>query len=761
VQRLLTLQFTIPDGEILIPEALHTRSHPVATTTGANVRCWPLHASWMCLATALIAILAALLGGCSDEPWNSPYPSSDRERAIHYDSFSERPKHLDPVSSYSENEAKFNGQVYEPVVQYHFLKRPYQLVPLTAERLPEPVYYDAAGQVLPGDAPRAQVAEAVYRITLKPGIRYQPHAAFARREDGSYRYHDLRPEDLEGRATLADFPAQGTRELVAADYVYQIKRLVHPRLHSPIAGLMSKYIKGLGEFGERLRAAEADNRGYIDLRKYDFPGARVIDDHTYEIRITEKYPQFRFWLAMSFFAPVPWEADVFYGQPGMKERNISLDWYPVGTGPYMLTENNPNRRMVLERNPNFRGEPYPEEGMPGDAEAGLLDDAGREMPFIDVAYYSLEKEPIPEWTKFLQGYYDVSSVLADSFDQAIQFNAQGEAQLTETMADKGIELITAVTASISYIGFNMLDPLVGGDSERARLLRRAISIAVDYEELISIFANGRGVPAQGPIPPGIFGHVDGAEGINPFVYEWRDGRAVRRSLEEARALMRDAGYPDGRDATTGEQLTLYFETVSAGPGSKSLLNWYRKQFEKLGIQLVIRATDYNRFQEKVRKGTAQIFGWGWNADYPDPENFLFLLYGPNGKVEHHGENAVNYANARFDELFVQMRSMADGPARQALIDEMVAMLRRDAPWLWGFHPTAYTLFHAWYGNAKPNLMARNTLKYKTIDPRLRATLRQQWNQPVVWPIALLVVALVISAVPAWRTYRKRQQAAAR
>ena len=79
-----------------------------------------------------MVVVAALVAGCSDEPWNSPYPSSDRARAIHYDSFSERPKHLDPVSSYSENEAKFNGQIYEPVVQYHFLKRPYQLVPLTA-----------------------------------------------------------------------------------------------------------------------------------------------------------------------------------------------------------------------------------------------------------------------------------------------------------------------------------------------------------------------------------------------------------------------------------------------------------------------------------------------------------------------------------------------------------------------------------------------------------------------------------------------------
>jgi oligopeptide transport system substrate-binding protein len=709
----------------------------------------------------LLLLACVVLAACTDVPWNSPYPSADRARAISYDSFRERPKHLDPVSSYSENEARFNGQIYEPVVQYHFLKRPYQLVPLTATALPAPTYLDAAGNQLGDDAQQEQVFEAVYRIQIKSGILYQPHPAFALDGEDRHVYHKLTALDLEDRATLADFEFNGTRELIAADYVYQIKRLVHPHLHSPIAGLMGKYIKGLAGLAEQLAAAPTDSTGFIDLRAYEFDGARVIDRYTYEIRITRKYPQFRYWLAMSFFAPVPWEADVFYNQPGMKQRNISLDWYPVGTGPYMLAENNPNRRMVLVANPNFRGEAYPHEGDVDDASNGLLKRAGQRMPFIDVAHYSLEKEAIPGWTKFLQGYYDASSILSDSFDQAIQFNPQGEAQLTETMREKGIRLLTAVTASISYMGFNMVDPIVGGDSERSRLLRRAISIAVDYEELISIFANGRGVPAQGPIPPGIFGQVDGEPGINPYVYDWQGGRAVRKSLGQARGLLREAGYPDGRDAETGEPLTLYFETVSSGPGSKAMLNWYRKQFDKLGIQLVIRATDYNRFQEKVRKGTAQIFGWGWNADYPDPENFLFLLYGANAKVVSQGENAVNYQDPRFDELFVRMRAMADGPQRQTLIDEMVEILRRDSPWVWGFHPTGYTLYHDWYGNAKPNLMARNTLKYKTIDASLRADKREQWNDAVVWPVLLLLSVIALSAIPAWRTYVARQKAAAR
>ena len=717
-----------------------------------------LHPAWLII--SWLSAVATVLVGCGETAWNNPYPASDSGESIFYSSFAERPKHLDPVSSYSENEAQFNAQIYEPVVQYHFLKRPYELIPLTATQVPKPKYFNAVGTELPSDATSEDVAKVVYRISIQPGIDYQPHPAFARRANGEFVYHALDSHSLEGKNVLSDFSATGTRELTAEDYVYQIKRLAHPQLHSPIAGFMAKYIKDLGRLAAALKAAEEQAYGeqqFLDLRKHHFAGARAIDRYTYEIELTEKYPQFVYWLAMSFFAPIPWEADAFYSQPGMKERNLTLDWYPVGTGPYMLTENNPNRRMVLAKNPNFRGEKYPTEGMPSDQARGWLDDAGKSVPFIDSAIYTLEKEAIPGWTKFLQGYYDSSGINSDSFDQAVQFSSNGDAELTEEMAAREIQLATAVQSSTSYMGFNMADELVGGNSERARLLRQAISIAVDYEELISIFANGRGVPAQSPIPPGIFGYRDGEKGINPYVYEWRNGRAKRRSIEQARVLLAEAGYPEGRDANTGEPLVLYYEAIASGPGSKSILNWYRKQFEKLGIQLVIRTTDYNRFQEKVRKGTAQIFGWGWNADYPDPENFLFLLYGPNAKLVSQGENAVNYQNDEFDRLFVKMRAMSNGPARQAVIDKMIDLVRRDAPWVWGFHPKAYSLYHSWYGNAKPNLMARNTLKYKSIDAAKRDAMRATWNKPIVWPVIGLLALFVVSAIPAYLTYRRKRE----
>ncbi|OGT88134.1 MAG: peptide ABC transporter substrate-binding protein [Gammaproteobacteria bacterium RIFOXYA12_FULL_61_12] len=709
----------------------------------------------------LLALLISLSLAACGKPWNNPYPKGEEGLRILYSSFSEQPKHLDPARSYSSNEYAFIAQIYEPPLQYHFLKRPYELIPLTATEVPKPRLLDAQGSPLPEGADPATVAFSEYEIRIQPGIRYQPHPAFALKPDGTPRYLELGEKDLIGVHALKDFAEIGTRELTAADHVFQIKRLAQASTHSPIAGLMAEHIDGFEDFAKRIAAEEKrpQQKGFLDLRQFEMAGVREIDRHRFSIRLKGVYPQFVYWLAMPFFAPMPWEAVRFYSQPGMEERNISLDWYPVGTGPFLLAENNPNLRMVLDRNPNFHGETYPAEGEPDDRDQGLLADAGRPLPLIDKAVHSLEKEDIPYWNKFLQGYYDTSGITSDSFDQAVRFDTGGEAGLTGAMKRKGINLTTAVTTSIMYLGFNMKDSVVGGDTERARLLRRAISIAVDYEEYIAIFANGRGLTAQGPLPPGIFGHREGD--YNPHVFEKSEGRLKRRAIAEAKGLLAKAGYPDAIDSATGKPLVLYFDVAAAGPDDKSRLSWLRKQFDKLGVQLILRTTDYNRFQEKMQKGTGQMFWWGWNADYPDPENFFFLLHGPNGKVEHGGENAANYANPEFDALFDRMKNMPNGPERQAVINQMTEILRRDAPWIWGFFPKGFSLHHAWYHNVKPNLMANNTLKYKRIDPEGRREFRIQWNEPLWWPVILTLLALAALIIPAVRLHRQRERSSAR
>jgi ABC-type transport system substrate-binding protein len=263
------------------------------------------------------------------------------------------------------------------------------------------------------------------------------------------------------------------------------------------------------------------------------------------------------------------------------------------------------------------------------------------------------------------------------------------------------------------------------------------------------------------VAPGIFGYRDGAPGVNPVTHEWKEGKALRRPIEAAKKLLAEAGYPDGRDAKTGQPLVLYLDTTSRGPGDKAVMDWWRKQFAKLSIQFEPRQTDWNRFQEKLRKGSTQLFIVGWSADYPDPENFMFLLHGPQSRAKSAGENASNYANPEFDALFEQMRNMPNGPERQRIIDRMAEIFRHDAPWIGGFHPKNFGLFQSWLGNAKVNEISDNKLKYLRVDAGKREVLRREWNQPVLWPVILILAALVISIVPAVMTYRRRERMAAR
>ena len=631
---------------------------------------------------------------------NNPYPKSQQNEEIYYNTFDEEPKHFDPAVSYSSDEYRFIQQIYEPPLQYHYLKRPYELIPLTAEAVPQPQYFDASGKALPQGAPAASVARAVYEVRIRPGIMYQPHPCFAKTENGTLRYHNLTKADVKGFIEIKDFPMTGTRELTAADYVYQIKRMADPRLSCPILSTLQDYILGMKAYSAALANGQTNA---------PFPGIEVVDRYTYRVILKTKYPQFVYWLAMPFFSPMPEEAIAFYNQPIIKDRNITVDRFPVGTGAYRMDTLIAHKEIVLVKNENFRVERYPSSGEPGDREAGLLDDAWEIIPFIPKVIYKLEKEYIPRWNKFLQGYYDSSSISSDTFDSAVVFNDTGDPTASEALKAKDIVLRTSVQPTTYYLAFNMLDDTVGGYTTEKQKLRQAISIALDYEEFTEIFLNGRGVVSHSPLPPGIFGYESGERGINPYMYDWDadTNRPVRKSIEEARQLLAEAGYPGGQDSK-GNPLIISFDNTWNSAGATARLTWMRKKLEQLGITMESRTTDYNRFRDKVKGGNFQFIFWGWHADYPDAENFLFLLYGPNGKVRHDGANSANYDNPAYNQLFEEMKNMENSPERLTRIREMNRLIQRDAPWVFTFHPVSFGLSHQWVKNSKPNALGGGT-----------------------------------------------------
>lgn len=708
-------------------------------------------------ALLLVLALQSSLVGCSDN-WNAPYKADEIASNTLFSAFSSPPKHLDPVISYNANEWSISSQILEPPLQYHFLKRPYQLEPLTLATMPSVKFFNASGEEVASGAKDLEFSEVL--LQLKPGILYQEHPAFVKNSDGSLKYKNLAKSIASKIKSPFEIAEKASRELVAEDYAYAIKRMAVRQNHSPILDLMFEHIVGLADFSEQITAERAKFGAdeFFDLREFSFPGVEVLDDYQLKIKLHGEYPQFLYWLSMNFFAPIPWEVLDFYAQPDLVAKNISFDTYPVGTGAYFLAENNPNQRMRLVRHQNYQPQFYPTDGLQDDMPRSLLADAGKRLPFIDQVIYTLEKESVPYWNKFLQGYYDASGVSSDSFDQAVQVSGAGDLGLAPDLVAQGIHLRTGVDPSIFYFAFNMLDEVVGGYSEQQQKLRQAISIAIDFEEFVSIFMNERGLVAQGPIPPGIFGFNENE--ANPITHDWnqQQNQMVRKDLAQAKTLLAEAGYPNGRNAKTGQQLKLHYDAVATGPDDRARLDWIRKQFAKLGIELVIRSTDYNRFQDKVRKGDAQLIMWGWNADYPDPENFLFLLYGANGTVATKGAgvNSANYANPEFDRLFEQIQKMENSPERMKLIQQAVDIARKDAPWVWGVNPKSLALYHAWYQNIWPNKMAMNTLKYLKIDQDLRQQKQQVWNQPVRWPLVLAGFGLLLLAVYARNFYRKTQ-----
>jgi len=652
---------------------------------------------------------------------NNPYPESDEGARVRYQALSGPIKTLDPAVSYSTLEHAITAQVYETLLEYHYLKRPYELIPGLALAVPPP-----------RRSPGGRVA---YAFELRPDMRYQQDPCFALGGEG-----------------------RTTREILAADVAFELMRIADPEVGSPVVTTFTKIV-GFSEFAQRLAERRESEPGFADQRidrQYalagGIEGVRLHGDHELEIVLTEPYPQLLYWFAMPFTAPVPWEAVVFYD--GNDGRDFFRE-HPISTGPFEIAEFSKHSRIVLARNQNWYGvlHPewrapgtiYPSEGEVGDAEQGWLDPdyVGRPLPFLDRMEFRVEKEDIPLFNKFLQGYYDASGIVMESFDKVVV-----EGRLSPEMSARGMRLVKTVEPSVFYIGFNMHDPVVGTPGGvRSRKLRQAMSLAIDVEEYKRIFSNGRGVSAQSPVPPGIYGYDP--EYRNPY-----------RSYdpERARALLDEAGYVGGIDPQTGRPLKLSYDIGDTSTRTRLTVQFFVDAWKQLGLDVTIDATNYNRFREKVREGSYQIFQWGWIADYPDPENFLFLLWGEMATAKNPGApNTANFSDPRFDELFLEMKDLPNGPRRRALIRRMTTILERERPWIELVHRESYALYHEWLRNVKPAGLSLPTGKYVDLEPELRSEQRLAWNRPITWPAYALAIAGVAVVIPGIVTFFRERQ----
>ncbi len=653
-----------------------------------------------------LLLLILFLSSCS----NNPYKIEDLKGSTAFKAYSTELKYVDPVKSYYAYEAAVIDQIYEFLFQYDYLKRPYELIPCLAEAVPRPVEKENG---------------ISYTIKIKKGVFYAPHECFS--------FNEIKQAH--------------TRELKIRDFIYAFKRIGDPKLGCPVFPVFVSKIAGLDLFYKY-------NREHPDKpTDYTRPVSGLIahDDYTLEILLKEKYPQILYWLAMHFTSPMPEEAVNYYKEQAFKNKSapdtVSAPFYiprPIGTGPYMLTSWKPRQEIILEKNPLFRDEYYPVEGMPGDREEGNLVDSGQKLPLIDKVIYKYTPESISAWSKFIQGYLDASGIGKEQFDKVIT----SDKGLSPKMAQKGIRLKTAVGSDIFYYGFNMLDPVVGGYTDEKKYLRRAIAKALDVNQYKKIFRNNRGIIPNSPVPPGIFGYEPDIKTYNNF------------DLAGAKLLLEKAGYKDGLDPETGQPLEIVYDnalTSGSASASRPHLQFFKEQIEKLGLRLKIASTDLNTYRKKILDGNYQIFESGWLLDYPDPENFLFLLYGPNGTVKHQADNRANYDNPEFNSLFEQMETMDNTPRRKEIIRKMTDIVNKDCPWIYLFHSEDYYLFHCWYKNIKVTDLINNKMKYLRIDPQQRLAYIKKHNKPVYWPLITLTILLMVSFIPAVISIRRKYQ----
>ena len=531
---------------------------------------------------------------------------------------------FDPVQINSDSNSNvIMAQIFEAPLMYDYLARPARLLPRTAVALPE---ISAAGRV--------------FTVRLKPGIFFADDPAF------------------RGRP----------RELVAADYVYALKRFYDPQYNSGDLYLYeSARILGLSE----LRQQAIDRKKPFD---YDAPvaGARVVDRHTFVIELGVGDPRFVYRLAESGgLGAVAREVVEFYGPS-------EVPAHPVGTGPYRLKSWRRGSRTVLERSPQFRGEVY--EGTPAadpEAQAVAAFLRGKTLPLADEIVFDVVEEAQPRWLSFLDGSYDILNVPGAFVPRAVPGG-----RLAPYLERRGIRLQQQLEADMVMTYFNMEHPLVGGYAPAQVALRRAIGLGFDGEAFIRQMYGGLALRAQSPLTP----HTSG---YNPaYKSEMGDHDPAR-----AMALLDAFGYRDRngdgyRERPDGSPLELLMAGMASQQDRASHEIW-KRSMDRIGLRIGFEISNWPDLLKRTRSGSLMMWGYSWLSSSPDGAQMLGIAYGPHAAES----NDARFNLPAFNALYERQRALPDGPARDAVMQEAKSLMVAYMPYKTHAHRMRNDLLH--------------------------------------------------------------------
>jgi peptide/nickel transport system substrate-binding protein len=477
------------------------------------------------------------------------------------------------------------------------------------------------------------------------------------------------------------------RELTAADFAYSLKRHLDPNVKSPWLWLLEGKLIG----GDEARARAAKS-GKFD---YDapLPGLTVVDRYTLKIRLNAPDLRFPFVLAVPNTGAMAREVVEAYGQ--------DIGAHPVGTGPYMLGEYRRSARIVLVANPNFRDTTYAPAGpLPPASRAVAAALEGRKLPLAGRVEISIIEEGQARWLAFQNRELDFLDIFPSEFIDQVLDNGK----LRPEMAAKGIIHDVNVRPNTWWTYFNMKDPVVGGYTPEKIALRRAIGMGYNVDELIRVLTKGRALPANGPIPPDIAGY-DPALRTAAQLYD----------PAAARALLDKFGYKDRdgdgfREMPDGKPLLLERWSTPASLSRQGDELW-KKNMDAIGLNIAFKKDRVPELRKMARLGKIPMRGDGWNADYPDAENFMQLLYGPNAGQE----NQAQFDLPEYNQLYEKARLLPDSPERTKLFDRMTQIVIAYAPWRMTYHLLEDSVRHKWVRTYVPHPIRSQWWQYIDID----------------------------------------------
>ncbi|MEO5687414.1 MAG: ABC transporter substrate-binding protein [Burkholderiaceae bacterium] len=544
---------------------------------------------------------------------------------------------LDPTRSFDIASDQVLRMVYSTLLTYSYLERPYKMTPDLLEAMP----------TLSAD-------KLTLTFKLRRGVHFHDNPCFA-----------------GGKG----------RELTSDDVLYAIKRFADDRVNKQSWFAMSGAVVGLDAYhAASLKAAPG-----VELLALDVAGLHKIDATTFTIKLTHDNPLFLYALTFTPASIVPVEAVRFY-----KDR-FSVN--PVGTGPFHL-DKEADRKGVLRllKNPNYYGV-YPNVGEPGDAAKGLLKDAGKRLPLVDVLEMPLIEENQPSALKFLHGELDARTLDRANFAKLVKREADGSFRVNDEYASK-FGVTYATVPGFVYVALNFKDPILG----KNKALRQALAAVIDEQADIDTLLNGRGRLLNSIVPYELAGNE-------------RDTGAPthKKDLALAKKLMADAGYPGGAGLPP---LTLTFYLTDSDTHNR--FDLLRAQFAAIGVQLKSSFQDVPTFTKAISDGNFQLAYYDWTADYPDAEDFYQLLYSKNVAPANIGA----YANPAYDKAYEASRLMSNGAARYAYFKTMNALIADEAPLIGLSNPMRFAIYQKWVSNFKRNPLVVETM-FLRVDPVAR------------------------------------------